>query len=235
MENLNKVRSGRPPDLELQRRALEPPRSGQRGLCACVRRCSYFSGDRSCNCSFRQFLKAYFDPKHGKTHFRDEKLSPGAEMWPAPGSLSALWCLCRQEPESAPSEALRPPAGYPPALTPSTHELETKMFSTHPPPPPANHCRAPLLSGRGRLHGPGYPDHLIPVERQGSRGNQLGCAAQLPGTQAPTGQEHRGSGLEERKALRDWAGGRRKLEGVPESERHGGAGPAVPGAVTMGT
>ena len=215
MENLNKVRSALPPDLELQKRVLEPPRSGQRGVCACVRRCGCFSGERSCSYSFHQFLKAYFDSKHVKTHFRDEKLRSRAEKWPAPGSLSALWCLCRQEPESAPNEAVRPPAGHPPTLTHSTHELETKMFSTHPPPPPANHCRAPLLPGCGRLHGPGYPDHLIPVERQGSRGNQLGCAAQLPGTQAPTGQERKGLGLEEREALGNWAGGRRKLERVP--------------------
>lgn len=44
-----------------------------------------------------------------------------------------------------------------------------------------------LVPGCGCLHGSRHSDNLLAVERQGSSGNQRGCAAQLPGTRAQPG------------------------------------------------
>lgn len=80
------------------------------------------------------------------------------------------------------------------------------MLSVHSPKPCPYQCHAPPLPGCGGLHGLGYPDNLIPVERQGRGGDQLGRAAQLPGTLAQTGQEGRGWGWKTGRHLETGAG-----------------------------
>lgn len=78
-----------------------------------------------------------------------------------------------------------------------------------------------ISPGCGRLHGLGYPDNIIPVERQGSRGNQPGCTAQLPGAKARLAGRAgstKGGHLEAATSL----------GGVPPSAK-GNTGPAVLG------